>query len=132
MKLLLIGPPGGGKGTQAKYLTSHFSIPQISTGDILRENVHNKTSLGTQNPFIYLEKKKREIEKLRYRQSYSTDQLIQFIEELGAKPGDTLFLPTSWNEFYNYVGKIPDLISSMMSFLGPTGNLAMPRPCRMH
>ena len=48
MKLLLIGPPGGGKVTQAKYLTSHFSIPQISTGDILRENVHNKTSLGTQ------------------------------------------------------------------------------------
>ena len=46
MRLLLIGPPGGGKGTQAKFLVEYFSIPQISTGDMLRENVHNKTSLG--------------------------------------------------------------------------------------
>ncbi len=46
MRLLLIGPPGGGKGTQAKYLVEHFSIPQISTGDMLRYNVSQKTSLG--------------------------------------------------------------------------------------
>ena len=46
MRLLLIGPPGSGKGTQAKFLVEHSSIPQISTGDILRENVYNKTSLG--------------------------------------------------------------------------------------
>ena len=46
MNLLLIGPPGGGKGTQAKYLVDHFSIPQISSGDMLRENVSNETLLG--------------------------------------------------------------------------------------
>ena len=46
MRLLLMGPPGGGKGTQAKYLVDNFSIPQISTGDILRENVQNGTPLG--------------------------------------------------------------------------------------
>ena len=46
MRLLLIGPPGGGKGTQAKYLVEYFSISQISTGDMLRENVHNGTPLG--------------------------------------------------------------------------------------
>ena len=46
MRLLLIGPPGGGKGTQAKFLIDHFSIPQISTGDMLRENDRNETSLG--------------------------------------------------------------------------------------
>ena len=46
MRLLLIGPPGGGKGTQAKFIIDHFSIPQISTGDMLRENVRNETSLG--------------------------------------------------------------------------------------
>ena len=46
MILLLIGPPGGGKGTQAKYLIDNFLIPQISTGDMLRKNVQNKTSLG--------------------------------------------------------------------------------------
>ena len=46
MRLLLIGPPGGGKGTQAKFLIDHFLITQISTGDMLRENVRNETSLG--------------------------------------------------------------------------------------
>ena len=46
MRLLLIGPPGGGKGTQAKFLVDQFTIPQISTGDMLRENVQNGTPLG--------------------------------------------------------------------------------------
>ena len=46
MRLLLIGPPGGGKGTQAKFLVDQFTIPQISTGDILRDNVQNGTPLG--------------------------------------------------------------------------------------
>lgn len=44
--LVLLGPPGAGKGTQGKSLSEHFGIPQISTGDILRENVRNKTELG--------------------------------------------------------------------------------------
>ena len=48
MRLLLIGPPGGGKGTQAKYLVEIFSIPQISTGDMLRENIRNSTTLGNE------------------------------------------------------------------------------------
>jgi len=46
MKLLLLGPPGGGKGTQSKFLVNKFSIPQISTGDMLREHLKNNTSLG--------------------------------------------------------------------------------------
>ena len=46
MRLILIGPPGGGKGTQSKYLIDQFDIPQISTGDMLRENINNNTSIG--------------------------------------------------------------------------------------
>lgn len=46
MKLIFIGPPGSGKGTQAKRLASRLAIPHISTGDILREAVSDGTSLG--------------------------------------------------------------------------------------
>lgn len=45
-RLLLIGPPGAGKGTQASLLSQLFGIPAISTGDIFRENVKNNTELG--------------------------------------------------------------------------------------
>ena len=46
MRLILFGPPGVGKGTQAKLLSSRLSIPQISTGDMLREAITEGTELG--------------------------------------------------------------------------------------
>lgn len=46
VKLILLGPPGSGKGTQAKILSKKINIPQVSTGDLFRENIKNKTELG--------------------------------------------------------------------------------------
>lgn len=46
MKLVLLGPPGAGKGTHAKILSEEFHIPQLATGDILRQHIREKTKLG--------------------------------------------------------------------------------------
>ncbi len=46
MKIILLGPPGAGKGTQAKSISKEYNIPHISTGDIFRKNISEKTPLG--------------------------------------------------------------------------------------
>ena len=48
MRLVLVGPPGAGKGTQAQFISSHFAVPKISTGDIFRANVSEGTELGVE------------------------------------------------------------------------------------
>ncbi len=48
MRLVLVGPPGAGKGTQAQFIAEHLAVPKISTGDIFRANVSQGTPLGLQ------------------------------------------------------------------------------------
>jgi adenylate kinase len=51
MRIIILGPPGAGKGTQARMIAEKYSIPQVSTGDILREEVKNDTELGKKAKF---------------------------------------------------------------------------------
>lgn len=46
MRLILLGPPGAGKGTQAEFIVENFEVPHISTGDIFRKNIKEGTELG--------------------------------------------------------------------------------------
>ena len=46
MRVILLGPPGAGKGTQAQFISERFHIPKISTGDMLRSAIQAKTALG--------------------------------------------------------------------------------------
>ena len=55
MVVILLGPPGAGKGTHAVELSKTFKLPHISTGDLFRENINNKTSLG-EKAKTYIEK----------------------------------------------------------------------------
>ena len=48
MKIIMLGAPGAGKGTQAKMIAEKFGIPHISTGDIFRSNIKEGTQLGTE------------------------------------------------------------------------------------
>jgi adenylate kinase len=48
VRIVLVGPPGAGKGTQAEFIAAQLSVPKISTGDILRSNVAQGTQLGTE------------------------------------------------------------------------------------
>lgn len=48
MRLIILGPPGAGKGTQASRIAEHYGIPAVSTGDIFRANIKNETPLGLQ------------------------------------------------------------------------------------
>ena len=46
MNLVIFGPPGAGKGTQSKFIVNKYNLYQLSTGDLLREEINNKTKLG--------------------------------------------------------------------------------------
>jgi adenylate kinase len=75
-----MGPPGAGKGTQAKYVADHFGIPAISTGDIFRANVSQGTELGVEA--------KRYMDAGEYVPDEVTNLMVRNrIDESDAKPG---------------------------------------------
>lgn len=54
MKIIMLGAPGAGKGTQAKKIADKYNIPHISTGDIFRANIKNGTELGRKPKSIWI------------------------------------------------------------------------------
>ena len=75
-----MGPPGAGKGTQAKYVAEHFKIPAISTGDIFRANVSRNTPLG--------QEAKRYMDSGEYVPDELTNKMVRNrIDEPDAEPG---------------------------------------------
>lgn len=80
MRLIMMGPPGAGKGTQAKFVAEHFGIPAISTGDIFRANVSQGTELGLEA--------KRYMDAGDYVPDEVTNRMVRNrIDEADAEPG---------------------------------------------
>lgn len=80
MRLILMGPPGAGKGTQAKVVADRFNIPAISTGDIFRKNVSEGTDLGV--------KAKQYMDSGEYVPDEITNLMVRNrIDEPDAEPG---------------------------------------------
>jgi adenylate kinase len=80
MRIILMGPPGAGKGTQATGVADHFGIPAISTGDIFRANVSNNTDLGR--------KAKEYMDAGEYVPDEVTNLMVRNrIDEADAEPG---------------------------------------------
>ena len=71
MKIVFLGPPGAGKGTQAEKIIDRLGIPQISTGEILRRAIREKTPTGLEN---------RRCESIRGFESHSLRQKILYAE----------------------------------------------------
>ena len=80
MRLIMMGPPGAGKGTQATFIAEHFGIPAISTGDIFRANVAEGTPLGVEA--------KRYMDAGEYVPDEITNKMVRNrIDEPDADPG---------------------------------------------
>jgi len=100
-RLLLIGPPGAGKGTQAARLAEAYGIPAISTGDIFRENVKNETELG------------REAKAFMDRGEYVPDSLTNALvrDRLSHEDAKNGFLLDGYPRTADQVAELDDILA---------------------
>ena len=102
MRLIMMGPPGAGKGTQAKFVAEHFGIPAISTGDIFRANVSQGTPLGVEA--------KRYMDAGEYVPDEVTNRMVRNrIGEPDAEPG---FLLDGYPRTLAQVEELDDMIAA--------------------
>lgn len=101
-RLLIIGPPGAGKGTQAARLTKNYGIPAIATGDIFRYNIANETPLGVEVKAI--------VDAGDYVPDYLTNALVASrIEEADARDG---FLLDGYPRTLDQVAYLDELLGA--------------------
>jgi len=101
-RLLIVGPPGAGKGTQAARLAERFQIPTISTGDIFRANIANETDLGKQVKAI--------VDAGDYVPDELTNALVT--DRLNAADADNGFLLDGYPRTPDQVQYLADLLSA--------------------
>ena len=105
MRIIIMGPPGAGKGTQAKHLARHFGIPAISTGDIFRANVSLATPLGLEA--------KRYLDAGEYVPDEITNNMVR--DRIGEPDATNGFLLDGYPRTLAQVEKLDGMIS-------PTGH----------
>lgn len=101
-RLLIIGAPGAGKGTQAERLSASFGIPAISTGDIFRHNVKNETELGKQA--------KAFMDRGEYVPDSLTNDLVR--DRLSQQDAQAGFLLDGYPRTLDQVNELDDILSS--------------------
>lgn len=102
MRLLIIGPPGAGKGTQAKAIAEHYAIPAISTGDIFRKNVAAGTELG------------RKVKEIMAAGEYVPDSVTNAMVRDRLAEGDARggFLLDGYPRTVNQVHELDDILAA--------------------
>jgi adenylate kinase len=102
MRLILMGPPGAGKGTQARFVAEHFGIPAISTGDIFRANVSQGTPLGV------------EAKRFMDAGEYVPDEVTNgMVRDRLAQPDAAAFVLDGYPRTADQVAELDDILASM-------------------